>query len=167
MRHTILLASTLLAACASQAPRDTRSLVAANATTSFTATAEQQIGGATNTAPATRAAADETPRGAEAAVPGATSASTDAASSDTFTATRTVTSDEADNGRVCEYRMRPGSHIAQKYCYTRDQRIANQEARDEIVRQQIDELQREQRLQDEMRRQMEMERMRRRSAFGN
>jgi hypothetical protein len=79
---------------------------------------------------------------------------------------KTVTSQEADNGRVCEYRTRPGSHIEQKYCYTREQHAANQELRDEAVRQQVAELQREQRMQEEMQRQMEMERQRRQTTFG-
>jgi L-fucose isomerase-like protein len=81
--------------------------------------------------------------------------------------TRTITAQEADNGRVCEYRKRPGSNIAQKYCYTLQERLANQEANDELVRRQLEDLQRDQRLREEMQRQMEMERRRREAAaFG-
>lgn len=143
MIRTLFLASILLvSACATNAPREARVPV-------VTQTAGFVVG-----AP-TRHAVDPaapTPQLAE--------------TTDTFTAVKTVTSDEADNGRVCEMRQRPGSRMAQKYCYTRQQYTANQELRDEAVRQQIDELQREQRLLENQRQQMEIERRRPRAVFG-
>lgn len=146
MKRTIFLVSALLiGACATNPPRDAQNLGTGNAA-AFTGVAT----GATATA--VRATA------AQAAAPKATN--------EAFTAVKTVTSQEADNGRVCEHRTRPGSHMAQKYCYTREQHAANQELRDDIVRQQVAELEREQRLQSEMHRQMEMERQRRQGAFG-
>jgi hypothetical protein len=134
VRQTIFLASiVLITACATNASREPQALVAGNAA-AFVAGVSRAL-----TAPPAQAL--EAP--------------------ESFTALKTVTSDEADNGRVCEYRPRPGSHITEKYCYTRQQHAANQEVRDETVRQQVGELQREQRLQEEAWRQMEMERNRR------
>jgi hypothetical protein len=47
---------------------------------------------------------------------------------------------ELDTGLVCEYEERPGSRIEEKYCYTREQRAANQAAKDRLVRAQMNAL---------------------------
>jgi hypothetical protein len=56
----------------------------------------------------------------------------------------TVDIEELDNGLVCKYEKRPGSRIAEQYCYTREERAANREAQDELVQQQMNSLAREQ-----------------------
>jgi hypothetical protein len=56
----------------------------------------------------------------------------------------TVDIKELDNGLVCKYEKRPGSRIAEEYCYTREERAANQEAQDELVQRQMSALSREQ-----------------------
>jgi hypothetical protein len=56
----------------------------------------------------------------------------------------TVDIDELDNGLVCKYEKRPGSRIAEEYCYTREERAARQEAQDGLVRQQMQTLSMEQ-----------------------
>jgi hypothetical protein len=78
---------------------------------------------------------------------------------------KTVDIEEIDNGRVCEQRKRPGSNMTQKFCYTRQEWLANQEAREKALADQLDDLQREQRWRDEAMRQAEME-QRRPSGFG-
>jgi len=59
-------------------------------------------------------------------------------------ASETIDIEELDNGLVCEYEKRPGSHIAQEYCYTREEQAANQEAQDALVRRQMQTLSMEQ-----------------------
>lgn len=56
----------------------------------------------------------------------------------------TIDIEELDSGLVCEYEKRPGSRIAEEYCYTREERAANREAQDELVQQQMNTLAREQ-----------------------
>ena len=73
--------------------------------------------------------------------------------------------EEIDNGLVCEKRQRPGSKMTQTFCYTREEHLAREAARDEALRDQLDELQREARWRDEIIRQAELER-RRPSGFG-
>ena len=55
-------------------------------------------------------------------------------------AAETIDIEELDSGLVCKYEKRPGSHIAQEYCYTREEQAANQEAQDQRVRQQMNAL---------------------------
>lgn len=84
---------------------------------------------------------------------------------DSLALVRTVDVEEIDNGRVCEQRKRPGSNITQKFCYTRQERIALQAAREEAREGQLDELRREQHWRDEIMRQAEMNQQRP-SGFG-
>jgi len=73
---------------------------------------------------------------------------------------KTVTIDEIDSGMVCESRQRPASRITEKFCYTREEYAATQDLRDEIVRQQMDDLRREQAMFEAMQRQIEEQRRR-------
>jgi hypothetical protein len=74
--------------------------------------------------------------------------------------------DEAvENIQVCEQRKRPGSHIAETFCYTRDEQAARAQEREKALSDQLDELQREARWRDEIIRQAELE-GRRPSGFG-
>jgi hypothetical protein len=77
----------------------------------------------------------------------ALSAETPAAQSETaanVTPEETVDIEELDSGLVCKYEKRPGSHIAEQYCYTREERAANQEAQDGLVQRQMQQLSMEQ-----------------------
>jgi hypothetical protein len=71
----------------------------------------------------------------------------------------TVDIEELDSGLVCKYEKRPGSRIAEQYCYTREERAANQEAQDDLVKRQMSALSRDQ----EARQQRERDQARARS----
>jgi hypothetical protein len=69
---------------------------------------------------------------------------------------KTITVDEIDNGVICELRKRPGSHIAQEYCYTAEQREGNAEQVQAI----LDQLERDQRAREAWEHAREAERQR-------
>jgi hypothetical protein len=60
------------------------------------------------------------------------------------TAEETVDIKDLDNGLVCKYEKRPGSRIAEQYCYTREEHAANKEEQDALVREQMHTLSMEQ-----------------------
>lgn len=111
------------------------------------------------------ACASPPPRQAATLAPFVAATDTRAVADATIAELKTVTADEADSGKVCEKVERPGSRMARTVCYTKQERVAYQEARDEAMRDQLDELQREQRWRDEVIRQAEMD-QRRPTGFG-
>ena len=162
MRQILLANVTLLlCACASQPPSAVQTLPA-SAAASFlagdTATPIQQQGGA-------QAAPEPAPQDP---VPVAADTRDDAAPNEgdaTIAQLRTLSIEEADSGRVCVSRERPGSRMTRTVCYTPEERLAATEAREEQRDEQLEELQREQRWRDEIIRQAEMS-GRRPSGFG-
>lgn len=162
MRYPIVIVATLLVcACASRSP-STLQTVSAPGSASFLAgdtgapTRQQDVA----QAPEVLAAQNPEPVAAD-------TREADIANEDegSISELRTLTIDEADSGRVCESRERPGSRMTRTVCYTREERIAAAAAREEQRDEQLDELQREQRWRDEIIRQAEMS-GRRPSGFG-
>lgn len=162
MRYPIVIVATLLVcACASQSPGTVRTLAAAGAAAFLaggTDTPNSQQGGMQ--APAVPDVQDRERVAAD--TPDA-DASNDGEKQ--ISRLRTLTIDEADSGRVCESRERPGSRMTRTVCYTREEQLAAAAAREEQRDEQLDELQREQRWRDEIIRQAEMS-GRRPSGFG-
>ena len=78
---------------------------------------------------------------------------------------RTLTAGEADSGRVCESRERPGSRMTRRVCYTAQEWETIRAAREEALKDELDEFKREQHWRDEEFRQAQME-QRRPSGFG-
>ena len=162
MRHPIVLAVPLLiCACASQPPSAVQTSLSPGvapfvANTTDPATAEQSV-----------PSAPQPPVGREQAAYAAGSAGADVSNEgqESIAQLRTLSIEEADSGRVCEARMRPGSRMTRTVCYTREERLAYEAEREEMTEAQIAELQREQRWRDEIIRQAEMS-GRRPSGFG-
>jgi len=96
--------------------------------------------------------------------PASPSAASDSGAAEIVDAT-TVQAEDLDNGRICEQVKRPGSNMTQTFCYTREERVAQQTARDKERNDQLSELEREARWRDEIIRQATME-GRRPSGFG-
>jgi hypothetical protein len=88
------------------------------------------------------------PRGSVVAALGGGATSAESGSEATAAAPtvpeETVDISELDTGLVCKYEKRPGSRIAEEYCYTREERAANQEAQDKLVQGQMNALARDQ-----------------------
>lgn len=78
---------------------------------------------------------------------------------------RTLTANEADSGRVCESRERPGSRMTRRVCYTAQEWDSIRAAREEALKDELEEFKRQQKWRDEEFRQAQME-QRRPSGFG-
>ena len=158
MRYSIFMAlSLLVSVCASQTPSGDQTFLSSSAAALIASPPDvavaEESGSSEAKMPARIQQVDSAPEGAEenAAIE----------SDEQITNVRVVPMDEADDRRICEYRKRPGSRIAQKVCFTRQERIANQEA----TKDQLANLQREQRWRDEIIREAQMN-GRRPSGFG-
>ena len=153
MRHSIVIAlSLLVGACASQ-PQYVAQTSPSSSATAFVASPPgtvlaEQSGSSAVQIPADIQQVALAPEGAEKVV------STE--SDEQITELRVVPAEEADSGRVCESRQRPGSRMEQTFCYTRQEQLVNQEAREALRDDQLADLQREQRWRDEIVRQAEM-----------
>jgi hypothetical protein len=68
---------------------------------------------------------------------------------------------ELDNGMICRSQRRPGSRIAETFCYTREEHAARAEQRAEHIEAYLNALDRDQRNREIAQQQMEQERRRR------
>jgi hypothetical protein len=150
MRSLLFFAIFALTACAAQPQPPSAASAGANI---------PGTGLALAAAPAVTATAPASEVAARALIAGETAAANHTPGTDEAPVADAKELEELDSGLVCGMEKRPGSRIREQVCYTREERVAYAEARDENVKAFIDELRREQDLWEAWQRQ-EAERQR-------
>ncbi len=118
--------------------------------------ADAAVSTAAEAAPSERRLARKAKREARREAAAARRAANSAENDETITSVNVEPGDGPASDLVCERVQRPGSRMARKVCYSRQQALANEAAQAEMTKEQLAELRREQRWRDEIIRQAEM-----------